>query len=376
MGNDNEPRCDFHRCQSEEYEEGRCGSFRIVDNKNRYRCDKFASIREKGIRKRSNDCRPEDESQLSEEGEQLPKRPKIQAIRQQAQLGHVNNNLIKVMVRESGAFHKKHVEQWMCKNGLENILFMRGISEKIEIAIKIEQLRLIDMQWEDILKELSDDSPNILHASVAESLAIFRNIMQFQNIDIADFVNMMYKIINRIEIKKNMYVAKGEKNSGKTLVMLSIIQSTKSGVLIQKFDESDNFCLAPMLLARCALWNEPRISDKMIETCKNIAEGVPGLPANQKWEKCSILDRCPTLVASNNDLCHYSLNKKKNEETMSARYIMHIWNTMDDLKHFKKYLNPRIWHYLLEEYVFNPDIIIRDVESFDDNVDFNNLIQF
>lgn len=295
----------------------------------------------------------------------------MEQLRQKALFGEVNNNWIKELVKESGAFTCKGVQMYMCKNGFENLMFMRGINDKIDVGIKIEQMRLFDMKWEDILEEIPDESPNPLHASIAESLSIFHRIMEFQKIDPCEFVNNTYKIMNRLEIKYNMYVAKGDKNSGKTLVLLSIVKSTKSGVNVQKFDESSNFCLAPMINARCALWNEPRISDKMIETMKNIAEGME-VPADQKWEKNSMLGHCPTFVATNNDLCHYSINKKKNEETMSARYTMDVWSTMDELKHFRKHLNPKMWKYLLQEYVFSPVVENRAEESFDDFINLEN----
>lgn len=185
--------------------------------------------------------------------------------------------------------------------------------------------------------------------SAEESYHWFLSILAYNGFDKIEFIHDVFKFMDKMETKKNTLMFLGPPNAGKTLVAESIAIGAIYYANIQRFAKGQQFPFAEAVGTRCCMLNEPRITDDLVETLKNIAEGCP-CHVEVKYKSGQILQRTPLLVATNHPLSMYVQNGKElAERAFNARCITYRFKNMDELRNCKGKLNPALWLYAARE---------------------------
>lgn len=207
--------------------------------------------------------------------------------------------------------------------------------------------------WYDILNQIPANYFNSLNPlSVEESVTWFHRMMDHNNIDPEEFVNNCYSVMNRSSMKKNSILLLAPPNAGKTLLLSSLCRSVMYFAQCQNFNGKSNFPFQDMLNSRCALINEPMITDDTVETFKNVLEGQD-VAIDVKFKTGQLLPRTPCFIASNQNLVFYTKSPSVNLPAIKARCFFYSLKAFPDLIDCKSNLNPFMWKSLLDEYVDN-----------------------
>lgn len=208
------------------------------------------------------------------------------------------------------------------------------------------------MDWIEIMEKIPDDyfdSEPVL--SRADSLEWFGKICTFNRFDQKTFFLDALSVMDRVKTKINTVLALGPPNSGKTLVMESLAKSVVYYANCQSFNGKSSFEFQDMLNSRCALINEPKITDLTIETLKNIFEGA-STGIDVKYKSAQLLSRTPCFVASNMVLTAYLVaNRELQDRALKARSVVYNFNQFEALADCKKKLHPLMWLDMYHLYV-------------------------
>ncbi len=220
------------------------------------------------------------------------------------------------------------------------------------ILLSAHQNSFLDKTWEEILNSTPDQyfDKNPCYLTVPESINWFEKIMAHNHIDVKEFVNNTFKVMNKILPKKNALMILGRPNGGKTLVAESISNSIVYSETLSTFNGNSAFEFQPMMNRRCCLFNEPKICDKTVEIMKCILEGCT-VSIDVKFKTGQTLSRTPVILATNENLVFYTTSKTMNMEAFKARTFDYDFKPFDDLKNCNGKLHPRMWKSLITKYV-------------------------
>lgn len=243
---------------------------------------------------------------------------------------------------------------------LTKILFDNGSTAMLKpdfdrvsrILLSAHQNSFLDKTWEEILNTTPDlyFDKNPVYLTVDESVDWFGKIMNHNHIDVSEFVNNAFKVMNKILPKKNALMILGRPNGGKTLVAESIANSIVYSETLSTFNGNSSFEFQPMMNRRCCLFNEPKICDKTVEIMKCILEGCT-VSIDVKFKTGQTLSRTPVILATNENLVFYTTAKTVNMEAFKARTFDYDFKPFDDLKNCNGKLHPRMWKTLISQYV-------------------------
>lgn len=205
--------------------------------------------------------------------------------------------------------------------------------------------------WIDIMNSIPPDyfSDDCL-LSVDESLDWFHKILEFNNINPKSFLTDAFNVMDKNYPKKNTLLVLGPPNSGKTLIFSSLCKSAIFFSSAQNFTGNSSFEFQDLLSCRCALINEPMITDKTVETMKNILEGNP-TAIDKKYASAQLLPRTPIFITTNASLCYYTTNRSVNKAAILARTFCYDFKAMPELKECAAQLSPYMWLDLYNMYI-------------------------
>lgn len=189
------------------------------------------------------------------------------------------------------------------------------------------------------------------YAPVDVSIQTFNSLLEHNNINVKEFVNNVYNVINKNLPKINTIILYGEANSGKTLLLNSIAKSCLYYSAIQQFAGKSQFEFAPFADQRVVLINEPLVTDVTIETVKNLMEGQT-VEVDKKYSAPVKIERTPLLISSNTLIHNYLvLHKEHAEKAIKARSFIYTMKTCKMLKDFPFQFHPTMWKALINEHV-------------------------
>ena len=142
--------------------------------------------------------------------------------------------------------------------------------------------------------------------------------------------------------KLNCIFLLGPANSGKTLVANSIARSAIFYSDACNFNGKSSFEFAPLYNVRCALINEPMITDATVNTFKNILEGQ-SVTVDVKYREGRKLSKTPIVITSNKELVQYVTDQRSHAAALEARWYKYRMRTFNELAFCAKQLNPLMW---------------------------------
>lgn len=243
------------------------------------------------------------------------------------------------------------LSEFFANNGELSLVSHKDYSRICQAMLDATKAAFRKKPWLEIMKSIpigyfAEESC----LDVDASLVWFDKIMEFNKIDPSTFVNDCFKVMEKILPKKNSIIILGPPNSGKTLVMSSLCKSAIFFSSCQNFTGNSSFEFQEMISSRCALINEPMITDKTIETMKNVLEGNP-TNVDKKYHSAQLLPRTPCFITTNASLCYYTSNRAINKEAIIARCFSYNFNTFPELKDCEAQLHPLMWLSLYDKYI-------------------------
>lgn len=245
---------------------------------------------------------------------------------------------------------------WIGRTHNPNNNFMRAISHPqynaiIKKVIDCNRIKLVNQSFMDKYhkKDWSLYLNNSHYLSLDISLRIFRLLLRRQNIDITNFVNNVWNIINQKYPKKNLLIFQGVPDSGKSTIARSIVDLFQHSATVQG---TASFPFMSLVNVEIGLIKEPNMTMETLQTFKKIAEGVD-TEVSIKYGADQTIRRTPLIITSNHDFDQHAQYER---EAFKSRYIKYRFiATSDFLSKAKKPLNPAIWNSLFEEYVLSED---------------------
>lgn len=220
-------------------------------------------------------------------------------------------------------------------------------------AMRILSAKKLVAKWwsfEECIEKYASiqDQDHERYLSVEGSINVFNDLMDHNGIPRDQFIRQVYEVVNRVNPKLNTLFLKGQANSGKTLLLESIARACVYPCRINSFTGNSAFELADLQDARIGIFNEPTITETMVNTMKAILEGAK-TAVNVKYKSCQEVERTPILIASNQDLAYMTMLPSTHESVLLKRCHKYNMRTADFLKEVNYNLNPLMWRELLKE---------------------------
>ncbi len=179
--------------------------------------------------------------------------------------------------------------------------------------------------------------------SVADSYYWLNSILEHNNLDFFDFFKVCLLTMDMKIPKKNCLLILGEPNAGKTLILESLARCALFYVNKSNFDQKSNFTFADLVGNRCALFNEPYITDSHVNTMKNILEGCT-TTVDVKYAAGSALEGMPILITTNVELGMYLTSKKDtHQRAFDSRCSKFRFKEYPDLVKCPGKIHPAVW---------------------------------
>lgn len=252
------------------------------------------------------------------------------------------------IVQEALPRDESDVDREVVNRGLHHLFHIRGYEQLKTTYLTVQKINFCDKDWDSIMELLPDEDPKCY--SIYQSIKWVLRILEHNNIDPKKFCTDVYQIMNKVLPKKNCLMVIGAPQAGKTYLLSSIAKSAIYYSTVQSLTGKSAFELQDMLDSRCALINEPLITDNTFETMKNVLEGQP-VTIDKKFKAGSTLHRTPCFVATNFNLCNYTTHRAANKQALEARTTHYTFNTFPDLVDAILPLNPKCWYSLIRHYV-------------------------
>lgn len=169
------------------------------------------------------------------------------------------------------------------------------------------------------------------------------SVFKINQVDPAEFVIAVWKLLNKVDHKKNVLILKGSSNSGKTL-LAELITATLLTGRTAGLTGDHQFEFEDFLNRDVALVNELRLTPNNCNQCKLLFGGEP-LPINRKNRQLAILNRIPTIVTTNTGIGEY-LKPADTQAIFNRAYYFEFNNPINTTC----YICPCQWEYFLEQW--------------------------
>nr|ASM94011.1 putative non-structural NS1 [Caledonia beadlet anemone parvo-like virus 1] len=177
--------------------------------------------------------------------------------------------------------------------------------------------------------------------SIGKSHVIIERLLSDQGVNLMDFTRAVQNIFNKNIVKKNCLIIQGAPNSGKTLLVKSIVQATDSLAVINK-SESAGFCWSPALDKRVILYEECLMNSVQVEEFKQIFAGTD-CSINVKHQQPQVLKRTPVFMTVNGfPWC--TITSEVDKQALRNRCFVYTnWKPQAWLKQYTKAIHPGAW---------------------------------
>lgn len=242
---------------------------------------------------------------------------------------------------------------------------MRDFNQKVNDEIIEMRTCNINTPWYHILRstdcetfELLCDRPVM---TLQRSVECIETILKHNDVRVADFVWLMWKLMDRKSGKKNAIHFRGEVNSGKTLLANSIARSLVYYSVLNKVGKSTSestFVFEPLIAARVAILNECIVNDNNYEDFLQLTEGEK-MPVQVKYKAPVALKRVPLILTSNT--CLWEDCSQWRSTIASRAFPERVWTinftSCEELMFFSgQDIHPYVWLLLIDKYVDEQEI--------------------
>lgn len=184
----------------------------------------------------------------------------------------------------------------------------RNYNQLILRLINMRDQRYQQYKFEDLVPVFNEPAFNrrgITFISPAESAYWIKRICYHNGVNIPEFVEVVYRLINRDKPKSNLLVFIGAPSSGKSFLCKSIIRSCSFAFSTNRLNcKTSEFALSDMPTKRIAYFDEPFITQDWFETFKLLSAGEPTL-TNIKFGGHVTIPRIPLIVSANRPVWSY-----------------------------------------------------------------------
>lgn len=182
--------------------------------------------------------------------------------------------------------------------------------------------------------------------SVRESLEHIEELLEHQYADgVADFVQRLYCIAERLVEKRNAMFIRGPPNCGKSWFVDMVSSFYINVGYVGNFNKYNVFPLNDAASKRILIWNEPNIESSAFDTVKMLTAGDP-CPANIKYQSNITITRTPIIFTSNKAIFN------ETDPVWTSRIDFEPpWHTASFLKEHQKKPHPMTYFALCSKYL-------------------------
>ncbi|XP_049273758.1 uncharacterized protein LOC125759329 [Rhipicephalus sanguineus] len=192
---------------------------------------------------------------------------------------------------------------------------------------------------------------NSFYMNVEDSYKAVLELLNFQfdenHNEIAEFVNNLYMLVEKMVPKKNCIEVVSPPTAGKNFFFDAVLSFYINRGTIRKFNRFSNFPLQDTVGRRILLWNEPNCESAAFDTVKKISDGDVDSVA-VKYSPDQTITRTPVIVLSNNEVF-------PNDEAFNHRMWRYKWKACPMLKRHDKKVHPMSLIHLYENFLIDAD---------------------
>lgn len=190
-----------------------------------------------------------------------------------------------------------------------------------------------------ILEEPQTEWNRPPYLSKQQSLEIFDKWLKQQNFDKSQFLDDLYKVLERKLPKINTFVLHGPPNSGKSFILRSLIPHYSYFGEVRGGGSNYTFLWQDCIDTGLIFIEEPMISPEVAEQFKLVMEGA-ATHVHVKMRGDAILQPTPVLITTNSLPWRWCSSEAG---AFQARMKMYTCQESPFLKEIKGQLNPLIW---------------------------------
>lgn len=185
--------------------------------------------------------------------------------------------------------------------------------------------------------------PTKEHLDLEYSKSLFSDWCDTHDIDETDFIELVHKVIDGQNGKKNCIFLHGCSNSGKTYFFIKPIQETLfTASDVSNLNSTDNFVYEDLNNARCCIMDEVSIPKHRMEDVKKLFAGEK-LRINVKYMKGGeYIPKVPCVCASNYEPWFYSIQEQQTLINRMEYFIMKKPFEFDESM-YNMSLDPRVY---------------------------------
>lgn len=248
----------------------------------------------------------------------------------------------------------------------------RNFEVYVDNQINIDKICYRSLPWEECIKAINFTTYKLNYGAwytIDKSVEWIERILDYNGIEIKDFVQYIYDVINKTSPKKNAVWFHGPPNSGKTVLALSIASSCLHPFLLDNFNpKSDGrFQLAPAIEARVVLMNEGQVTHEVYDKFLNLWEGLT-VGTDRKYAPSQVITRVPFIMTSNTNLWDFVISNQVNVRKQATEVRVRKWNFAqgDYLADCRHPFHPHTWLNLISKYVSLPQqLYSNDIEDYE-----------
>lgn len=258
---------------------------------------------------------------------------------------------IQAVLDEYHCRDSRQLETVLYKLQMSDVFLSRDYNTTSQHLVLAHRSRYVQTPWKDFLDwDFDLLNPDCNFLPVSESVAWFERIMHHNDIDPEEFVQNVYRIVEKRLPKKNSIFLFGAPNAGKTLLANSIARSVHFSSTLSNMQGRSSFELQDMMYSRVAVFNEPQISNNSVELLKNVTEGNT-VTIDVKFKSGQSLPRTPIICTTNTKFCINCNNAEIHSAAFRARSFTYTLTPFSSLKDCSGDLHPQMWKELIDRYV-------------------------
>lgn len=263
--------------------------------------------------------------------------------RRGAKKDYITNAKLVLLLCEERAFTEGEGERMLTKTpeGIE-LLFRPRANERIKTAITIARI----LVFSETLKKRVErcrayqrrlDPECCQEGNIQNGLKKLIEIIQNNDIDVADFAKNTFMHLTRQTGKRNNLFFMGPPSTGKTMIMESLVALHYNFARLTGLTPNSSFNFASLLNVNACFMDECKLTDNHFEQWKLLAAGSP-MCTDVKYKERHNVENCVLYTCANHCIgqyvqvpeaykaidtrtIQYNFNKQINEYTMTSVFV-------------------------------------------------------
>ena len=225
------------------------------------------------------------------------------------------------------------------KDNLWKAITSPQFTSMFNTARNLVKTEAMDVPFTEMMEYAKRKHHRNVHTQV-ESRQLMQRLLKAQDVEPKKFLVDLYNILCKKLSKVNVFMMEGERNSGKSMIILAVSRCF-SEVADVNLKTENQFAWGDAIDKCLMKLEEPNITPDHVELCKKIFEGMDEVEVSVKNRGNGHLNRTPILSSSNYPCWRMSTHAEGPLKTRMIRYTG--WKTQLWLKEYEKQINPLIF---------------------------------